>query len=243
MSSPCVPPEHFLFIRWLKCHSYPATVFLIISDLFNLLFIYFSSVKKVLDDYFSSKSSCYEGGAREISFNFCVWLSYISTEQSVMQFMGILTFWHHSLTILWLGIHCLQTILTGKPWEKCRIFTLWQTQNYKRELRGNFVFHLLLYVHSRRHCECQFYKLRGSLCFLPRISLAKIHTGAREKVISLTGRHYVIEETFHCVIEWGSKQQREGSCLKGQFSSLHCHCHTLNSKGRHALWHQRPLIF
>lgn len=35
-------------------------------------------------------------------------------------------------------------------------------------------------------------KLRG-------ISFTTFHTGVREKEISLTGRHYVIEETFHCV--------------------------------------------
>lgn len=94
-------------------------------------------------------------------------------------------------------------------------FTLFGiSQNCHRELSDNFISHPL--HKSRKHCESQLHKLRKfpALSKLRRIPLTKFHREMSESVISLTGGHYVIEGTFHCVKEWSPKQQREGSCLK-----------------------------
>lgn len=136
----------------------------------------------------------------------------------------------------------LNIFLTGKPGKASKIFSLallkTATENWVTTL------FFIRYVNQGNTVKLTLQTTKfPMLCKLWRISLTKFHTGAREKVISLTGKRYVIEETIHCIKEWGSKQQRDSSCLKGQFSSPHCHCHTLNSKGRHVLWHQRPLIF
>lgn len=118
----------------------------------------------------------------------------------------------------------LQQSLRTMTWDTVSLNLFWQvnlgrhqrfalfgiSRNCHRELSDNFISHLL--HKSRKCCESQLLQTKKFPVLSPelrRISLTKFHTGAREKVISLTGRHYVIEGTFYCIKEWGAPNNKE----------------------------------